>query len=91
MNWNDNNNGPWGSGGGNNPWGGGSNKDFEDTIKKAKDRFGKFKFGGRRNLSILLIVGLGKTSPLYIQTLTPIFPKSVEASAILKSMSALKV
>ena len=35
MNWNDNNNGPWGAGGGNNPWGGGpSNKDFEDTLKK---------------------------------------------------------
>ena len=59
MNWNDNNNGPWGSGGGNNPWGGGgSNKDFEDTIKKAKDRFGKFKFGGRRNISFFIVVGL---------------------------------
>ena len=57
MNWNDNNNnGPWGSGGGNNPWGGGSNKDFEDTIKKAKDRFGKFKIGGRRNLSFFIII-----------------------------------
>ena len=44
MNWNDNNN-PWGSGGnGNNPWGKGpSNQDFENTIRKAKDRFGKFK------------------------------------------------
>ena len=59
MNWNDNNKGPWGSGGGNNPWSGGpSNKDFENTIKKAKDRFGKFKFGGRRNLSFFLIIGL---------------------------------
>ena len=43
MNWNDNNNSPWGSNGGNNPWGGGSsNKDFEETLKKAKDRLGKF-------------------------------------------------
>ena len=59
MNWNDNNNSPWGSGGGNNPWGGGgSNKDFEDTFKKAKDKFGKFKFGGRRNISFFIIVGL---------------------------------
>ena len=59
MNWNDNNNSPWGSGGGNNPWSGGSsNKDFENTIKKAKDRFGKFKFGGRRNLSFFIIIGL---------------------------------
>ena len=52
MNWNKNNNDnkPWGSGGGNNPWSGGSggnsnNKDFEDSIKKAKERFGKFKIG----------------------------------------------
>ena len=59
MNWNDNNNSPWGSGGGNNPWGGSSsNKDFENTIKKAKDRFGKFQFGGRRNLSFFIIIGL---------------------------------
>ena len=37
MNWNDNNSGPWGSGGGNNPWGSGpSNRDFENTIKKSK-------------------------------------------------------
>ena len=37
MNWN-NNSGPWGSGGGKNPWGGGSsNRDFEDTLKKARD------------------------------------------------------
>ena len=60
MNWNDNNSGPWGSGGGgNNPWGSGpSNKDFEATIKKAKDRFGKFKIGGRRNLSFFIIIGI---------------------------------
>ena len=33
MNWNDNNKGPWGSGGGNNPWSGGpSNKDFENIL-----------------------------------------------------------
>ena len=40
MNWNKNNNdnNPWGSGGGNNPWGSGggsSNRnDFEDSLKK---------------------------------------------------------
>jgi len=61
MNWNKNNNdnNPWGSGGGNNPWGGGNssnNMDFEDSIKKAKERFGKFKIGGPRNLSILILV-----------------------------------
>ena len=40
MNWNNNNQGPWGSGGGKNPWGGGpSNKDFEDTLKKARDNY----------------------------------------------------
>lgn len=59
MNWNDNNSGPWGSGGGNNPWGGGSSKgDFDDTLKKAKARFGKYKLGKPRNLSILIIIGL---------------------------------
>ena len=60
MNWNDNNSGPWGSGkGGNNPWGSGpSNKDFENTIKRAKDKFGKFKIGGRRNLSFFIIIVL---------------------------------
>ena len=46
MNWNKNNNdnNPWGSGGNNNnPWGGGgsnNNMDFEESIKKARDRFG---------------------------------------------------
>ena len=49
MNWNKNNtdNNPWGSGGNNNPWGSGNNDsngmDFEDSIKKARDKFGKFK------------------------------------------------
>ena len=61
MNYNKNNNdnNPWGSGG-NKPWGGGSpnNVDFEDSIKKAKEKFGKFKIGGPRNLSILIIVAL---------------------------------
>ena len=43
-----NDNNPWGSGGnnGNSPWGGGgsnNNMDFEKSIKKARDRFGKFK------------------------------------------------
>ena len=44
----------------NNPWGGGSssNKDLEDSIKKAKEKFGKFKIGGPRNISILIIVAL---------------------------------
>ena len=64
MNWNKNNNdnNPWGSGGNNNPWGSGGSgdgpnrRDFEDSIKKAKDRFGNFKFGGRRNISIFIIV-----------------------------------
>ena len=52
MNWNNNNKSPWGSGG-NNPWGGGSsNRDLESSIKKAKDKFGRFKLGSPRNLSI---------------------------------------
>ncbi len=66
MNWNKNNNdnNPWGSGGNNNPWGSGGSgdgpnrRDFEDSIRKAKDRFGNFKFGGRRNLSIFIIVAV---------------------------------
>ena len=66
MNWNKNNNdnNPWGSGGNNNPWGSGGSgdgpnrRDFEDSIRKAKDRFGNFKFGGRRNISIFLIVAV---------------------------------
>ena len=60
MNWNDNNSGPWSSGGnGNNPWGSGpSNRDFEQTIKKAKDKFGKFKIGKPKNLSLLLIIAI---------------------------------
>ena len=42
MNYNKNNNdnNPWGSGGGNNPWGSGggsNNMDFEDSIKKARE------------------------------------------------------
>ena len=55
MNQNDNNSSPWGSGGGgSNPWGSGpSSRDFENTIKKAKDRFGKFKFGNFGKLRIL--------------------------------------
>ena len=54
-----NDNNPWESGG-NNPWGGGSsgNKDLEDSIKKAKEKFGKFKIGGPRNISILIVVAL---------------------------------
>jgi len=59
VNKNNNDNNPWESGG-NNPWGGGSsgNKDLEDSIKKAKEKFGKFKIGGPRNISILIIVAL---------------------------------
>ena len=62
MNYNKNNNdnNPWGSGG-NNPWGGGgssNNRDLEDSIRKAKEKFGKFKIGGPRNLSILIFVAL---------------------------------
>ena len=63
MNWNKNNNenNPWGSGN-NNPWGSndsGSNRgDFEDSIKKARDRFGRFKFGGKRNLSIFILIAI---------------------------------
>ena len=59
MNLNKNNidNNPWESGG-NNPWGGGSsnNRDLEDSIKKAREKFGKFKIGGPRNISIIAIV-----------------------------------
>ena len=59
LNKNNNDNNPWESGG-NNPWGGGSsnNRDLEDSIKKAKEKFGKFKIGGPRNISILIFVAL---------------------------------
>lgn len=59
LNKNNNDNNPWESGG-NNPWGGGSsnNTDFEDSIKKAREKFGKFKIGGPKNLSILVLVAL---------------------------------
>ena len=61
MNYNKSNNdkNPWGSGG-NNPWGGGSsnNADFENSIKKAKEKFSKFKIGGPRNISIVVLVAL---------------------------------
>ena len=59
LNKNNNDNNPWESGG-NNLWGEGStgNKDLEDSIKKAKEKFGKFKIGGPRNISILIIVAL---------------------------------
>ena len=60
MNSDENNSGPWGSGEGNgNPWGSGpSNRDFEKTIKKAKDRFGKFKLGRPKNIAYFIIIGL---------------------------------
>jgi len=59
MNWKNNNDGPWGSGG-NNPWGGGSsnNPDLENSIKRAKEKFGRFKLGSPRNLSIFIIIAL---------------------------------
>ena len=61
MNWNKNNNdnNPWGPGG-NNPWGGNNanNMDFEDSFKKAKERFGRFKVGGPRNISIFLLLAI---------------------------------
>jgi len=61
MNYNKNNNdnNPWGSGG-NNPWGGNgsNNMDFEDSIKKAKEKFGKFNIGGKKNFSFLIIIAL---------------------------------
>ena len=53
-----NNNGPWGSDG-NNPWGGGSsNRDLENSIKKAKEKFGKFRLGSPKILSTIIIVAL---------------------------------
>mgnify|MGYP001975051780 CR=1 FL=1 len=64
MNWNknNNNNNPWGSGNDNNPWGSGNGSndgmDFEDSIKKARDRFGNFKFGGKRNFSLLILIAI---------------------------------
>ena len=64
MNWNKNNNdngNPWGSGGsgGNSPWGGGSNNnDFEDSLKKARNRVKNMKVGTPRNLSIFIIVAI---------------------------------
>ena len=61
MNYNksNNDNNPWGSGG-NKPWGGGSsnNVDFEDSISKVKEKFSKFKIGGPRNLSIIILIAL---------------------------------
>ena len=57
-----NDNNPWGSGGNNNPWGGGNgssnNMDFEDSIKKAREKFGKFKIGGPRNISFFIVIGI---------------------------------
>ncbi len=60
MSWNNNDNGPWGSGGGNNPWGNTppSSGDFEDTIRKAKNQFGRFKLGKPRNLSLLILIAI---------------------------------
>jgi len=58
MNWKDDNN-PWGSNNGNNPWGGdSSNQDFEKSIKKVKDRFGKLKIGSPKNIFTLIILAI---------------------------------
>jgi len=60
MNWNDNNgNNPWGSGG-NSPWGGGSqnNRDIDESIKKAKEKFGKIKIASPKNFTIIILVAL---------------------------------
>jgi len=59
YNKNNNDNNPWG-GGGNNPWGGGSSNkmDFEDSINKARQKFSKFKIGGPKNISILILVAI---------------------------------
>ena len=50
LNKNNNDNNPWESGG-NNPWGGGSsnNRDLEDSIKKAKEKFSRFKIVGNKS------------------------------------------
>ena len=61
YNKNNNDNNPWGGGGGgNSPWGGkpSNNMDFEDSLKKAKEKFGNFKIGGPKNISILFLVAL---------------------------------
>tara|TARA_B100000029_G_scaffold502887_1_gene578899 strand:+ start:23 stop:1105 length:1083 start_codon:yes stop_codon:yes gene_type:complete len=57
MNWKNDNNGPWGNGG-NNPWGqgGSNNRDFEDSIKKARERFGKFNLGSPKNFSLIALI-----------------------------------
>jgi len=52
-----NDDGPWGSGG-NNPWGGSSKRDLDNSIKKAKEKFSRFKLGNPRNLSIFIIIAL---------------------------------
>ena len=61
MNWNNNNNNndQWGSDG-NNPWGEGSsnNRDLENSFKRAKEKFSRFKLGNPRNISIIIIVAL---------------------------------
>ena len=59
LNKNNNDNNPWGSGGNsNNPCGAGgsNNMDFEDSIKKARERFGRVKIGGPRNITILIFL-----------------------------------
>ena len=59
MNWNSDNNNPWGSNGGGNPWGKGpTNQDFEKKIKKAREQFGRFKLNKPKNLSIFLIIAI---------------------------------
>ena len=99
MNYNKNNNdnNPWGSGNNNNPWGSGggngSNKmDFEDSIKKAKDSFGRFKFGGRRNLSLFIIIAIlsgPKPSYLIFSKFFPIFVDDLSIALLIFSFGIL--
>ena len=58
MNWNNNDN-PWGSNKGGNSWGSQPpGQDLENTIKKYKDRLGRFKLGSPRNFSLFIIAGI---------------------------------
>ena len=58
MNWNNNDN-PWGSNKGGNSWGNQPpGQDFENTIKKVKDKFGGFKIGSPKNWSLFLVAGV---------------------------------
>ena len=65
INKNDNNSGPWGSGGNNqNPWGrkpsnNQNQPDMDEILKQSKDRFKKFvpkNFGGGKSFSLLFLI-----------------------------------